>query len=340
MNESVSRPLFEVTPAGLHCPPGDFHVDPWQPVARAVVTHAHADHARPGSGHYVLAEEGAGLARLRLGPEASIEPLPYGRTLDCNGVNVSLHPAGHVLGSAQVRIEHRGEVWVISGDYKLEPDPTCASFEPVRCHTFVTESTFGLPIYRWERQNEVLEEIRHWWASNQQQGLCSLLFVYSLGKAQRVLAGLRDAPGPIFCHGAIERLNTCYREAGVELAGTGHATRAGLKQDWTRALVLAPPSANGTPWMRRFGPLSTGFASGWMLVRGTRRRRSVDRGFPLSDHADWPGLNEAIGASGAERVWVTHGYTFAMARWLGEQGLEAEAVQTGFEGERDDGEAL
>ncbi len=268
-----------------------------------------------------------------------MQALDYGESVSLAGVRVSLHPAGHILGSAQVRIESRGEIWVVSGDYKLEPDPTCAAFEPVACHTFVTESTFGLPIYRWPSEADVFAEIRNWWTVNQQAGKASMLFAYSLGKAQRVLAGIDAAAGPIYTHGAVENFCRLYGEAGNALAPTTHATSAPATTDWSRALILAPPSANGSPgliWMRRFGPLSTGFVSGWMRIRGARRRRSLDRGFVLSDHADWPGLMAAIRMSGASRVWVTHGYRAPMVEWLKQQGVEAQAVETRFEGEQDE----
>jgi putative mRNA 3-end processing factor len=249
-------------------------------------------------------------------------------------VNVSCHPAGHVLGSSQVLLEHRGEVWVVSGDYKLEPDATCAAFEPVRCHTFLTESTFGLPIYRWQPQAQVFEQIAAWWRSNQEKGKASLLFAYALGKAQRVLAGIDSSIGPIYTHGAVEKLTQVYRAAGIPLAETIHAASA-VEPDWPRALILAPPSANGTPWMRRFGPVSTGFVSGWMRIRGARRRRSLDRGFVLSDHADWPDLLRTIAEVGAARVLTTHGYPDPLARYLREQGIDSGVIRTAWEGEGD-----
>jgi putative mRNA 3-end processing factor len=253
-----------------------------------------------------------------------------------NGVTVSLHPAGHILGSSQVRVERGGEVWVVSGDYKTDPDPTTTAFEPVRCDTFVTESTFGLPIYRWPPQEEVLRDVNAWWRGNQESGKCSLLYGYALGKAQRLLAGLDPGIGPILTHGAVERMTAVYRAGGVSLPPTIHAATLGRGTDWSRAIVLAPPSADGSTWTRRFGAYATAFASGWMLVRGARRRRSLDRGFPLSDHVDWPSLLAAIDATGAERVWVTHGFTGAVVRWLRERGLDASAVQTRFEGDVDD----
>lgn len=311
-------------------------MDPWAAVDRAVVTHAHSDHVAWGCRAYLTSALGEGVLRRRLQPEARVRPLPYGEAIDVGGVRVSLHPAGHILGSSQVRIEHKGEVWVVSGDYKTDPDPTCTAFEPVRCHTFVTESTFGLPIYRWPPQGDVLAEVNAWWRANQAAGKASLLFGYALGKAQRLVAGLDPSIGPILTHGSVENLNAAYREAGVLLPPTLYAGAADRRSDWSRAIIVAPPNTDGSAWARRFGAQSTAFASGWMLVRGARRRQSVDRGFPLSDHADWPSLLSAIDATGAGRVWVTHGYSGVVARWLRERGMDAEAIATRFEGERDD----
>lgn len=333
----MSTSLITLTERGLYCAAGDFYIDPWQPVARAVITHAHADHARRGSNAYLTTEEGKGVLRTRMGPDPVIESLAYGEMIAINGVHVSLHPAGHILGSAQVRVEHGGDIWVISGDYKIEPDRTCTAFTPVRCHTFVTESTFGLPIYRWDPQDTVYADINTWWRGNQEAKKASILYGYTLGKAQRLLAGLDPSIGPIFTHGAVERITDDYRTAGVSMppttyVGDGPTTTAG----WRGAMIIAPPSAHGTPWMRKFGSAATAFASGWMRIRGARRRRAVDRGFVLSDHVDWPSLLQAIDASGAERVWVTHGYTAVVVRWLHEHGLEAEIVPTYFEGEREE----
>jgi len=330
--------MLELTDSGLYCAAGDFHVDPWQPVPRAMITHAHGDHARWGSGAYLAAAEGERVLRTRLGPDARIQVLAWGEVVEHNGVRISLHPAGHILGSAQIRIEYRGEVWVVSGDYKTEPDPTCSPFEPVRCHTFITESTFGLPIYRWRPQAETFAALREWWRANAEAGRASVIYGYALGKAQRILAGLIDCDiGPIYTHGAVERLTEDYRASGVALPPTRHAS-TGKKGDFTRALIVAPPSAMGTTWLRRFSPHSDAFASGWMQIRGTRRRRSVDRGFVLSDHVDWPALLASIDATGAERVWVTHGYREPVVRWLREHGREAEAVMSRWEGEDDEAE--
>jgi putative mRNA 3-end processing factor len=328
--------LLETTDRGLYCAAGDFFVDPWRPVPRAVVTHAHADHACWGCERYLTSRAGRRVLQARVGFDAAVDALEYGEALAVNGVAVSLHPAGHILGSAQVRVEHRGEVWAVSGDYKVEADPTCAAFEPVRCHVFVSESTFGLPIYRWSPEAEVFADVNAWWRANQEEGKASVVFAYALGKAQRVLAGVDRTIGPIACHGAVEKLNRAYRATGVDLPETSYVAEVPRGSDWGRWLVVAPPSANGTTWMRRFAPSASGFASGWMRVRGARRRRAVDRGFVLSDHADWPGLLGAIAATGAGRVLLTHGFTAALGRRLGELGVAAETLSTGYQGERDD----
>jgi putative mRNA 3-end processing factor len=315
--------VLTVTKEGLYCAAGDFHIDPWKPVPRAVITHAHSDHARAGSQAYLCASSGASILQLRVGVEASIRPLDYGETIQLGAVKVSLHPAGHVLGSAQIRLEHRGEVWVVSGDYKTHADPTCTPFEPVRCHTFVTESTFGLPVFNWPAQTTVFGEINAWWRENRGRGRTSLLFVYALGKAQRVLAGVDTAIGPIFTHGAVEAVNNCYRNQGVKLPATRPIAPADGTPEFEGALVMAPPSAAGSPWMRRFSQASRAFVSGWMNIRGQRRRRAVDRGFVLSDHGDWTELNRTIRRTTAETIWVTHGYTAELARWLRGEGLDA-----------------
>jgi putative mRNA 3-end processing factor len=322
------------TSAGLYCEAGEFYVDPWMPVDRAVITHAHADHARPGSVAYLCAAPGRTVLQRRL-PDARIETAPYGERLDVNGVTLSFHPAGHVLGSSQVRVEHRGEVWVVSGDYKRQADPTCAPFEPVPCHTFVTEATFGLPIYTWDPPGTVVEEVLAWWRANRDEERPSVLFCYALGKAQRILAEIGGrAEGPVCLHGAMCALTEAYREAGVPMAAAERVTEEMRGRALARALVLAPLSARGTPWMRRLPRASDAFASGLMRVRGVRRQRAFDRGFVLSDHADWGGLLDTIDATGASRVLVTHGWSEALARYLGEsRGLDAGVIRTAYEGE-------
>jgi putative mRNA 3-end processing factor len=330
--------LVVARPEGLYCPPGDFYIDPWRLVDRAVITHGHGDHARSGCGHYLAAAAGEHILRTRLGTDINLDVLDYGQGITHHGVKLSFHPAGHVLGSAQVRLEFQGEVWVASGDYKVEPDGTCAPFEPVRCDTFITESTFGLPIYRWRPQQEIFDDINRWWSENRVKNRPSVLFCYAFGKAQRILHGLDAGIGPILVHGAMEPLNRVYREGGVPLPSTQYVGDVKEPALIRQALVLAPPSASGSSWMRRFGEYSDAFASGWMQLRGTRRRRGVDRGFVLSDHADWPGLLSAIHATGAQRVIVTHGQIHPLVRWLCEQGLDAQGFHTEYGGEEESAE--
>ena len=332
--------LIVQRPQGLYCPPGDFYIDPWRRVERAVITHAHADHARVGHSHYLATAVSEGLLRARLGAGLSLQGLAYGEEVVHNGVRVSLHPAGHVLGSAQVRVEHAGRVWVASGDYRptpagAVPDRTCAPFEPVRCQVFSTESTFGLPIYHWRPDAELFAQIHRWWAGNAAVGRASVLVCYSLGKAQRILANVDPSIGPIVCHGAVEPINQAYRDAGVALPETQLANEVDDPRTLRGALVLCPGSALGTPWIKRFGDYSDAFASGWMQVRGMRRRGGHDRGFVLSDHADWPGLLGAIGGTSAERVIVTHGSAVELVRHLSEQGLRAERFETEYGDEQD-----
>ena len=325
--------LISLTAAGLYCKQGDFYIDPWKPVKKAVLTHAHSDHAYRGNQSYLVTATGESIARIRLDIGADISTLDYGKTALINGVKVSFHPAGHILGSSQVRIEHKGEVWVISGDYKLTPDPTCEPFEPVRCNFFVTEATFGLPIYRWPKTEQVFGEMSEWWRRNQEREKASVIFAYSLGKAQRVLNGIDRSIGPIYTHGSVERLTNAYREAGIDLPPTTYAGSVTRKKDFVGSLIVAPPSAQGSSWLKRFGSISTGFASGWMMVRGARRQRAIDRGFVLSDHADWPELQKAIAATEAETVFVTHGFAEEVVRWLNENGVNALPLKTKFVGD-------
>jgi putative mRNA 3-end processing factor len=334
------------TSAGLWCPGGGFHIDPWDPVERAVITHAHGDHARPGSAAYLCAAPSAGLLRRRFGSDARVEAIEYGRTLTLGDVRVSFHPAGHVLGSAQIRIESGGEVWVVSGDYKRAPDPTCTAFEPVRCDTFVTESTFGLPIYRWDDARVVVDDIASWWNANRDAGRTSVLFCYSIGKAQRLLAELmRITDRAIYLHGMMLGMIEAYRDAGVQMLpvtpvieppgahGSGRSRGKSSASSFAGELVLAPLSARGTPWMRRLGEVSDAFASGLMRVRGVRRQRGFDRGFVLSDHADWPALLATVAETGARRVLATHGHAEPLARYLSERGFDSGVIRTAWEGE-------
>jgi len=324
--------VLRMTRQGLYCAAGDFHIDPWRPVARALITHGHADHAREGHGAYLATDLAAPVMRHRLG-DITLDTIRYGEVRQIGGARVSFHPAGHVPGSAQIRVEAGGAVWVVSGDYKLEADPLSTAFEPVRCHHFISECTFGLPVFDWPDPDEVAREINGWWAANVAEGRFSLLGAYALGKAQRVLMMLDPGIGPILTHGAVEATNAVLRAQGLSLPETEYVTPRTDLRARRGALVIAPPGALAGPWARRFRPASTAVASGWMRLRGVRRRRAADRGFVLSDHADWAGLNRAIAASGAEHVHVTHGYTEIFARWLSDQGYDARVLRTEFTGE-------
>ncbi len=331
--------VLTLTSAGLYCPAGDFHVDPWRPVPRAVITHGHSDHARPGHGGYHAARAGEGVLRRRLGGDLPLTSHDYGERFRLNDALVSLHPAGHVLGSAQVRVEVDGEVWVVSGDYKREDDPSCAGFELVPCDGFVTEATFALPIYRWDPGPLVVADILAWWDRNAAAGRTSVLFCYALGKAQRLLAEIgARVDRPVMLHGALVAMVEAYREAGVSLAPTMPVSAAPSGERFRGELVLAPPSAGATTWMRRFADPATAFVSGWMRVRGQRRRRGYDRGFVLSDHVDWPDVLRTVRETGARTVLCTHGYADTLARYLREEaGLDAWRIETLFEGESEDG---
>jgi putative mRNA 3-end processing factor len=331
-------PLLELTPEGLFCPAGGFHVDPWAPVERAVLTHGHGDHARPGSSRYLAPTPGRSILHKRLATERgapTLETIGYGERRTIGDVTLSFHPAGHVLGSAQVRLEHRGEVWVVTGDFKRAPDPTCAPFEPVRCDTFVTEATFALPIYRWPDPMDEVRAIAQWWQANAAAGRASLLYAYSLGKAQRILAALTAfGDEPVYTHGAVEALVACYRDEGVAMLPTRPVQPEPEGTDWAGRLVLAPPSVRRSRWLKRFGDHETASASGWMLLRATRKRRGLDRGFTLSDHADWPALLRTVQESGADRVLCTHGRPDVLARYLREaRGLDAAVLETPYAGE-------
>lgn len=328
----MSSDLLTFTDRGIYCPLGDFYVDPWRPVDRALITHGHADHARPGHGAYLATNAAAPVMRHRLG-DIPLETIAFGERRRIGAVEVSFHPAGHVPGSAQIRIEHKGQVWVASGDYKIENDGFSEPFEPVRCHAFITESTFGLPVFKWTPQSELTLDINAWWARTIAQGRTPLLGAYALGKAQRLLSILDPEIGPILTHGAVENTNEVLRAQGLSLPDTIRVTPDLNIKEHPGALVLATPSAFGTPWARRFGQVSTAFASGWMRLRGVRRRRAADRGFIMSDHADWPGLNTAIKETGATRIFVTHGYTSVFTKWLTESGYDAHIVSTEYEGE-------
>lgn len=332
--------LITATDTGLECPAGDFVIDPWKTTRTAVISHAHADHARPVAEHYYASESSVPLLKRRLGENLDIRGVPFGHPITLGDTIVSFHPAGHVLGSAQVRVERNRvgtnkDVWLFTGDFKRDPDPSCEPFELVPCNTLITESTFALPVYRWQSGAEVASEIAAWWQEMQAAERPSILFAYSLGKAQRVLSELcAFTDRPVYLHGAVYPLTEIYREAGVSMLPTQPIDLDDKERKYAGELIIAPPGASGSTWMRRFPQASTGFCSGWMRIRGNRRRRGYDRGFVLSDHADWPALLRTIDETGATRVLTTHGQSGSLVRLLRERGIEASELQTHY---RDEG---
>lgn len=334
INCTMAKPLLEFTDCGIYCEKGKFYIDPWKPVDDAVITHAHADHAYVGHKNYLAHHLSRDVLYYRLG-DINLQTIEYGETVSKNGVEITLFPAGHVIGSAQVRLSYKGEVWVVSGDYKTEDDGVSTPFEPVRCHHFISECTFGMPVYTWKPQAEIFGDINNWWRSNKEQGIATVIAGYSLGKAQRILQNLDLDIGPVFTHGVIENTNEALRRNGVVLNPTTRITFETPKDEVRKGIILAPPSAIGTPWIRKFAPFSFGYCSGWMALRGAKRRRAADRGFVLSDHADWDGLVSAIDATGCEKVYLTHGYTASFSRYLSEIGFDAREVHTLFGDDED-----
>lgn len=324
---------------GIYCEPADVYIDPWKPVDRAIITHAHSDHARWGMKHYLAHHDSIPVMRHRLGAEISVEGLDYHQTIKRNGVQISLHPAGHIWGSAQIRLEYKGEIWVVSGDYKLSKDEISTPFETVKCHHFITESTFGLPVYKFPDPKTIHTDINEWWKQNKADGRNSVLFGYALGKAQRIIKHLDPSIGNIYTHGAIHNINQLYENHVGQLPPTTYLDKSIDKKEIKGAMIVAPPSADGTPWLRKLKPYRTGICSGWMQLRGTRRRRNADMGFVLSDHADWDELNTAVKETGAENVYVTHGYKAVYAKWLTDTyGINAVEVDTLYTGEQLDKE--
>lgn len=320
---------------GIYCAQADIYIDPWRPVDNAVITHAHSDHARWGMKKYLAHKDAVPVLKQRLGQDINVEGVPYDTSITINGVTISLHPAGHIWGSAQVRLEYKGEIWLVSGDYKLQEDGISTPFEPIKCHHFITESTFGLPVYKFPEPVSVHSDINSWWRSNVAEGKNSVLFGYALGKAQRIIKHLDPTIGAIYTHGAIHNVNKLYEHHVGSLPPTTYLNKDIDRKKIKGAMIIAPPSADGTPWLKSLKPYRTGICSGWMQLRGTRRRRSADRGFVLSDHADWNELNKAILTTGAENIYVTHGYKSIYAKWLREEyGLNATEVDTLYTGEQ------
>ena len=320
--------LLEQTDSGLYCRAAEAWIDPSRPVPRALITHAHADHARPGCGEYWAVDVSEGVLRQRLGRDITLHPMAYGQEFWLNQACLSFHSAGHVLGSAQVRLEVNDAVWVVTGDYKRCADPSCAPFESVTCDVMITEATFALPIYAWDSGAQIATQIRDWWHGDRERP--SLLFCYAFGKAQRLLAELKaiGVEEEVLLHGAVETVTRQYRDAGVPMTPSRPVSELPRKDPLAGRLILAPPSAHRSAWMRRFRAPQTAFASGWMAVRGARRRRGYERGFVLSDHADWQGLIRTVLESGARTVYVTHGQSDVLARFLRERhGIDAKPLE-------------
>lgn len=323
--------LLEFTSKGIYCSKADVYLDPWRGVKKAIITHGHSDHARWGSKSYITQIDNVPILKHRLG-DISVTGKKYGDKFQINGVTFSFHPAGHVPGSSQIRVEYRGEVWVFTGDFKTQDDKISTPYEPIKCNTFITECTFGLPVYKWEEPKIVHGQINKWWAKNKSNGITSLLLGYSLGKIQRLLKNLDPEIGKIYTHGATEKMTEVLR-AKIDFPKTNLITRDTIKKEIEGNLVLAPPAVLGSIWSRKLGITSSGYASGWMAIRGARRRRAVDRSFVLSDHADWDGLLSAIYSTECENVITTHGYTDIFAKYLNEKGLNAMSEKTEYEQE-------
>ena len=325
--------LIEFTDKGLYVPIADVYIDPWKKVNKAFVTHGHSDHARYGSKSYIATHSALPVIKHRLGSHINARGVDYGEEINVNGVKFSFHPAGHIIGSAQIRVEYKGEIWVASGDYKIEPDGVSEDFESVKCHAYITESTFGLPVFKWKSQSVIMDEINAWWKSNKEAGRVSILAAYSLGKAQRIINNVDHSIGKIFAHGAVENVNEVIRRQGKMLKETTRVVQGQKPSMYEGSLVIAPPTAVDSAWSKRFKDFSSGVASGWMAVRSIRKRRVADRGFVLSDHADWDGLLTAIKASEAEKIYVTHGYTDMFSRYLKSIGYYSAVVNTEYTGE-------
>ena len=327
----MESPLLQFTEKGIYCEAAKVYLDPWRPVDKAIISHGHADHSRWGHKQYITHHRNIPIIKHRLG-DIPVSGKEWGETFVVNGVKFSLHPAGHIIGSSQIRVEYKGEIWVFTGDYKIEDDGLCTPYENIKCHTFITECTFGLPAFKWLPQEEVFKDINAWWSQNQAEGKTSVLFGYSLGKAQRLLKHLDPSIGKIFTHGAVENMTSVLRPL-VDLPETHLITKETKKEELNGNMVIAPPSAHGSTWIRKMVPFVTATASGWMAFRGARRRRAIDKGFVLSDHCDWNGLLESIQATGAEKVICTHGYTDIFSKYLRELGYDARTESTQYEGE-------
>jgi putative mRNA 3-end processing factor len=321
--------MLELRKEGLYCPAGHFFIDPWKPVSHAIITHAHSDHAKAGHKQYLCHHLTTSILEKRLG-KFFYQGIEWGQPIVHKGVRISLHPAGHIAGSSQIRIEHKGEVWVVSGDYKTENDGISGALEPVKCHNFITESTFGLPVYKWEDQNKIYDQMQKWVSRNKEQGCHSIFFAYSLGKAQRVAQAISKVTDNIILHGSVFEMHSLLKEKGMQLPDVVHHASFNKEKLNNPSVIIAPMSAMNTPWLKKFTPYKTAICSGWMQIRGHAKRQDCDKGFVLSDHADWDGLLSTIHQTGAERVFATHGFTHVLSRYLKDKGIDAVEMSAGL----------
>ena len=331
--------LVKFTNKGIYCIPGKFYLDPWLPVDFAIISHGHADHARWGMKHYLCQTDSKAILKHRLGHDINIETLDYNSPKMVNGVQVSFFPAGHVIGSAQIRLEYKGFVVVFTGDYKVTDDHLTIPYEPVKCHEFITESTFGMPIYNWLSESEIQKQMQNWVYNNQQHNRTSVFIGYSLGKAQRIMK-LVDGVDKIYVHSAIHNLNVAIEGSGISLPKTELLNYDFKKEDLQNKIVIMPPALLGSKLLKKIPNAATAICSGWMQVRGNRRWQAVDAGFAVSDHADWNGLLSAVKATEAEKVYVTHGSQATFSKYLNEIGIPSAEVKTEYGSDEEDKEVV
>lgn len=327
--------LIEFTNKGIYCIPGKFYLDPWRPVELAVISHGHGDHAKWGMKKYLCHDFTKPILQHRISPDIEVQSLPYGEQISINGVKLSFHPAGHIVGSAQIRLEYKGYVSVFSGDYKVQDDGLSTPFEIVRCNEFVTESTFGLPIYNWLEPEQYAEQMKNWHLMNKEQGKTSVFIGYSLGKAQRIMKAVEGC-GKIFVHNSVAKINEAIESSGIQLPEYEPVYFNEDLKKINNEIVIVPPALLDSNMIRKIPNRATGLCSGWMQVRGSRRWRSADAGFAISDHADWTGLLDTVKATGAEKVHVTHGQTAVFSKYLNELGIEAYEVKTHYGDEEEE----
>lgn len=327
MHQSLAKyHLLQFTNKGIYCPAAKLYVDPNRKVKTALITHGHSDHARPGHSHYVCANSSVHILRHRLGSNISIQGVKFGESINCNGVKISFHPAGHILGSAQIRFEYKNQIWVVTGDYKIEDDGISECFEQLTCTHLITECTFGLPIYKWKKQEDIFNQINTWFAENKELGRPSVILAYSLGKAQRILAGLNSEIGPIYVHSSIAAMNKVYEKTGISLPKYKSIENKTKALELNAALTIIPHKALSSEVSSQLVDPSIAVASGWMATRNQRIKSICNRGFALSDHCDWDGINTVVKNSGAEFVFPTHGNTDVLSRWLNEKGIQSRPL--------------